>query len=147
MVMAKTTFFLALFLLIIIPLLVPKAIWLIHSQKATGFMAFTGQGNAGDQIVRPYSAIYFQHGKDTIWFNGLGNLHIKPGTPIPVRYQVDNPYDARVDIFEGIWGDTLVYGSAPLIILLVMFLHPEVVPRRSKIRLTLQRPFIKLIQK
>ena len=147
MVLHKSKFFLALFLLIIAPLVAFKAIWLIHSQKAQGFMAFAGQGNAGDQIARPYSVIYFKHGKDTIWFNGLGNLHIPPGTPFPVRYQVEDPSDAKVDILVGIWGDTLVYGGIPLAMLLVLFLHPEVVPRHSKVRLTLQRPFIKLVPK
>ena len=147
MVMHRTKFFLALFIILMAPLLAYKAIWLIHSQKTIGLMAFAGQGNAGDQITRPYSVIYFKHGKDTIWFNGLGNLHIHPGTPIPVRYQVGDPSDAKVDIFVGIWGDTLVYGGTPLAILLVMFLHPDVVPRRSKVRLTLQKPFVKLIQK
>jgi hypothetical protein len=145
MLLRKTPFFLLLSLLILVPLLAYKVHWLIHSKKTRGVMAFEGQGNAGDQVRQDYSIIYFRCGKDTVWFNGLGNLRLPTGTIVPVRYQTNDPNDAKLDTFEGIWGDTVVYGGIPLTMLLVMFLHPKVVPRRSKVRLICKKPFVKLV--
>ncbi|HEV3327470.1 MAG TPA: DUF3592 domain-containing protein [Puia sp.] len=143
--MSKTTLFLVLFTLFAAPFVTSRTIWLIHSQKAEGFMAFEGMGYAGDQITLSYSVLYFKHGQDKIWLNSSGNLHLAPGTQVTVRYQAGDPSDARVDTFIQLWGDTLVYGGIPLLILIAVFLHPEVIPRRSKVRLTWKRPFIKLI--
>jgi len=145
MVIHRTKFFLALALIIMTPFLASKIIWLTHSQKTEGILAFEGMGESGEQIRLDYSVIHFKHGKDTIWFNGLGNLHLQAGMPVPVRYQTGNPSDAKVDIFVSIWGDTLVYGGIPLFILLILFLHPKVVPRRSKLRLSHKKPFIRIV--
>ena len=138
----RTTFFLVLFVLYAVPLVAGKFIWLLHSRRAMGIMAFEGKGEAGDQIPLDYSVIYFRHEKDTIWFNGLGNLHLPPNTPVPIRYNIDDPHDVQVDIFAGIWGKPLVYGGIPLLMLLVIFLDPVVVPRRAGIRLSLKRPWV-----
>jgi hypothetical protein len=145
MAMSKTTLFLALFILFCGPFLIIRTIWLIHSQKSEGFMAFEGMGYAGDQITLSYSVLYFKHGQDTIWFHSSGNLYLVRGTRVAVRYQAADPSDARVDIFSQIWGDTLVFGGIPLLILIAVFLHPEVIPWRSKVRVTWKKPFIKLI--
>jgi hypothetical protein len=145
MIIQRTKFFIILFLIIIIPLLLGKFFWLMHSEKTNGIFAFEGMGYAGDQLRPDYSVIYFRHGKDTVFFNGLGNLHLHPGDMIPVRYQSGNPLDAKVDIFAAIWGDSVVYGGIPLLMLLVIFIHPHVVPRRSKLSLTYKKPFIKIV--
>jgi len=145
MLINRTTFFVTLFLALLIPLLGSKIIWLTHSEKTQGIVAFEGKGNAGDQIRLDYSVIWFRYKEDTIWFNGFGNLRLPPGTPIPIRYQAGNPTDAKVDIFPAIWGDTLVYGGIPLLMLICVFLHPDVVPRRSRLCLSYKRPFIRIV--
>jgi hypothetical protein len=145
MVIRRTIFFLLLFLLIVTPFLAGKLWWLAHSRKAEGVLFLEGKGEAGDQMPLNYTLICFRLGKDTIWFNGLGNLHLPEDTRLPVRYQTANPYDARVNIFEGIWGDTVVYAGIPVLMLVAVFLHPLVVPRRKKVLLTLKKPYVRII--
>jgi hypothetical protein len=142
MITHRTNFFLALFCILLIPLLVPRILWLMHSEKTMGIMAFETRGTLGDQLPLVYSQIYFIHGKDTVWFYGLPGLGLKTGQLVPVRYQPGNASDAKIDLFIALWGDTLVYGGGPFLILLVIFLHPDVIPRRSRVLLTWKRPFI-----
>jgi hypothetical protein len=145
MIVRRTSFFLALSSLIIVPLLANKIIWLANSKKTTGIFSFQGGGNALDQIRMSQSFMYYTLGKDTIWFEGLPHLNLKEGQTVPVRYQPDNPSDVKLDTFLGIWGVTAIYGGLPLLVLLVLFLHPEIVPYRSKLRLTRKKPFIEIV--
>ena len=140
--MHRTTFFLVLFGLLLMPLLVPRMLWLLQSERTMGLMAFETRGTAGDQLPLTYSLIYYSHGKDTIWFYGMPGLGLKKGQLVPVRYQSGNPSDAKIDLFIALWGDILVYGGIPFLILVFIFLHPDVIPRRSRVRLTWKRPFI-----
>lgn len=145
MVVKRSIFFLSIALLIALPLIIKKGYWLLHSQKTEGVFSFEGMGDALDQIRSSYSVNYFIHGRDTVWFEGLGNLPVESGTTIPVRYQTDNPSDALVGTFMGIWAGTVIYGGIPLLVLLVIFLNPDAIPYRSKIRLSLKKPFIEII--
>jgi hypothetical protein len=143
--MRKTPFFLALLFFTTAPFLAFRCLWVLHSRRAEGRMAFKGRGEAGEQIPLLYTVIYFKLGKDTMWFNSYANPPLTPGERVPVRYQIDNPSDARLDLFVGIWGDTLVYSGIPALMLLVLFLHRAVIPWGSKVRLTWKKPFIKII--
>ncbi|HEX6427206.1 MAG TPA: hypothetical protein VF008_05950 [Niastella sp.] len=145
MVISRTKFFLALFLLLILPLLVYKVFWLIQSNKANGVFAFEGNGNALDQMRFPYSDIYFINGRDTVWFKGPGNLNLQPGAIVPVRYLSGNPSNAKIDTFKSIWFDTIIYGGIPFLILLVIFLQPGIVPYRSNLELTPRKPFVRVV--
>lgn len=107
-------------------------------------MDFVGKSQTG-MIGHSYSVISFRAGKDTIWFNGNDNILFKEGAPVPIRYQRTNPKDARINVFASIWGDTLVYGGIPVLILIVIFLDPKIIPLRSKIILKNKRPFVKII--
>jgi len=142
---SKPLFFLLLALLVAGPWWIARFIWVMRSQRTQGIYQFAGNGFAGDQVKEDYSVISFKVGEKTIWFNGLGNLRFRPGQSILILYWKDNPYDARVANFEGIWGDTLVYSAIPILILLVMFLHRAVVPWGSVVRLTANRPFLQII--
>ena len=142
MIMHRIPFFLALFGILLIPLLAPRILWLLRSEKTTGIMAFETRGTAGDQLPLTYSLIYFSHGKDTIWLYGVPGLGLKKGQLVPVRYLSGNPADAKIDLFIALWGDILVYGGVPFLMLLATFLHPDVIPYRSRVRLTRKRPFI-----
>lgn len=147
MVIHRAKFFLALFSLIIIPLLVNKIIWLARSQKAEGIFGFNSKGNALDQIPQSYSILFFKYGKDTIWFNGPGNLSFEEGAAIPIRYQTSNPSDVKLNTFLGIWGATAIWGGIPLLVLLVICAHPEIVPYSASLRLMRRKPFIVIIPK
>jgi hypothetical protein len=144
MLIGKIPFFLILFSLIAIPLVVPRLIWLACSRRAVAVMGFEGRGTAGEQIPLTYSNLYYQPGKERIWFTAPPGLGYKEGDSVPVRYLPASVTDARVDSCIGLWGDILVYGGIPEFILLIAFLHPEVVPWGSRLLLTLKRPYIRL---
>ena len=145
MAISKPIFFAALAILVAAPFWTVRALWVMRSEKTQGVYAFAGNGFAGDQVRLDYSIISFRAARMEIWFNGIGNLPYKSGQPVPVRYQPDNPYDARVDIFAAIWGDVLVYSGIPVAMLLAMFLHPNVVPWGSRLRLTRQKPYLQIL--
>ena len=142
MVIGKIPFFLILFFLIAIPLLAPRLIWLARSRATVGVMGFEGRGTAGEQIQLTYSYVYFQPGKERIWFTGPTGLSYKEGDSVPVLYLPAEATDARVNSFIGLWGDILVYGGIPELIVLIAFFHPVVVPRGSKLRLSRRLPFV-----
>jgi hypothetical protein len=145
MVIRRNTFFLLLALLYIAVVAGPKLVWFFSSQKTTGIFAFQGHGNALDQFPEWSGFIYFIYRNDTIWFKTPGRIDLPEGSPIAVRFSKNNPQDARIDKFRGIWLPTIVYGSLPFLVLLVTFLHPAIVPWRSRIVLIPRKPFIKVI--
>jgi hypothetical protein len=144
MTFTKIRFFLLLGFMFAGPFVGCKLLWLLHSRRVSGVYSFRGLGEAGDQVQLDYSICWFPLGKDTIWFNGVGNIPFHEGDSIPVRYEVNDPGDARIDLFPAIWGDTIVYGGIPLFILLMMFFHRRVVPRGRRVRVVLRRPFLLL---
>jgi hypothetical protein len=142
MIIGKVPFFLVVFFLIAIPLLAPRLIWLARSRATVGVMGFEGRGTAGEQIQLTYSYIYFQPGKERIWFTALPGMGYKEGDSVPVRYLPAELTNARVNSFIGLWGDILAYGGILELIVLISFFHPEVVPRGSKLRLSWRLPFV-----
>jgi hypothetical protein len=141
MSLSKNKFFLFLFGIVIAPFLIYKIVWLIGSQTANGTMGFVGKEYSG-QIVHVYSVIKFPVGGETVWFNGNDNILFKPGEKVPVRYTLSNPKDARIDCFVSVWGDTVVYGGIPVVILLIAYFHPLIVPRGNKIRINSKKPYV-----
>ena len=55
-----------------------------------------------------------------------------------MRYVRNQPSEARVNTFLRIWGDAIVYGIWPVLVLLVIYLIPDsldpLVPRKSKVQ-------------
>jgi hypothetical protein len=144
MIIRRRYFFLALFSLLIIPFVAQKIIWLAGSKMTTGTMSFIGKSFSG-QMDNVYSVIWFMHGKDTIWFNGRNNIFFEEGEAVPIRYHRSHPRDSNLNVFLAILGDTLVYGGIPVLILLAIFIHPGIVPYRSRVQLSLKKPFIQVI--
>jgi hypothetical protein len=89
--------------------------------------------------------IYFKVGKDTIWIKGPSGLGLREDAVVSVRYLPSNPDNAKLDSFQSIWGAIAVFGGIPLGILLVIFLHPEIVPYRSKVWVALHKPFLRVV--
>ena len=146
MVIRQATMFISIFLLYATPIVLPRIVWLSHSRKTTGVFSFEGMGSAGEQIKLSYSFIYYMHGNQKIWFEGPGHMHLKEGSVVPIRYQTNDPADAKVDGFLGMWADVAVYGGEPLIVLICIFLHRGIFPPRSKILITLKKPFLLIVK-
>ena len=142
MIIRRQVFFLMLTCLIAIPLLVNKFLWLSKTKTTTGVMSFEGMGHAGDMLRATYSVFYFEHDADTTWFNSSANTSYKPGDQVPVRYNISDPADARLNTFPSIWLGTLLAGGIPLLILLIISLNRHIVPYDNDIRLSAQKPFI-----
>jgi hypothetical protein len=145
MVIRQITLFASIVVLYVTPIVVPRLIWLSRSRKTTGVFSFEGAGSAGESIRLSYSFIYYMYGNEKIWFEGPGHMPLKEGAVVPVRYQINNPADAKVDTFYGLWADVTVYGGEPILILICIFLHRGVFPPRSRIRLAFKKPFVSIV--
>ena len=125
MTLSRHTFFLLLSLLLLMPLVLYKVIWLTGTRETTGTMYFTGHGNLGSVLgISTYPVIWFRSGKDTIFFNENVNVSLKQNEKVSVRYRTDNPSDAKINSFICIWGDTLAYELGPFLIILIVYFHP-----------------------
>lgn len=144
MTINRTTFFVAIFTITVFPLIGYKLLWIFTSTKTFGEVRFTTKDYSG-QLVSEYSVTKFLVGKNAIWFHSLDNQLFIKGQIIPVRYQENDPSNARVNTFAGLWADTLIIISPLFLIVLIAYLHPELVPRTSKIRLGVRRPFIRIV--
>lgn len=149
MIFSRNQFFLLLFAISILPFFAYKLIWLATTTKTNGIVYFIGHGNLGSVLgISTYPVIRYEAGKDTIEFKGNLNLEVQPGETVSVRYQKNDPADAKINTAICIWGDTLAYSIFPFIVLLIIFFIPErfdpIVPKRSKILLG-KKPLIKII--
>jgi hypothetical protein len=150
MVCTKNQFYLLLAIIFISPFLLNKIGWLVNSSKTIGEMRFVGHGNLGSALgISTYPVIRFMIGKDTIYFNSNVNLDIKPGEKIPVRYQKNDPSDARVDNFACIWMETIAYAMLPVLVLFVLYIMPDrldpVIPKRAKVIIG-KKPFLRILK-
>jgi hypothetical protein len=146
MLLTRNSFFILLFILIVSPIPLYKLIWIAGSREAVGTMYFTGHGNLGSALgISSYPVIWFVVGKDTIYFNGNVNIPLKEGEKISIRYQRSNPQNAKMNIFTSIWGDTMAYMTGPLLFFLVIYFHPDLVPKKAKVLIGRKKPWIKFI--
>jgi hypothetical protein len=146
MVIRQITLFGIIVVLSVTPVVVPRIIWLSNSQKTTGIFSFEGRGSAGEQIKLSYSFIYYMYENRKIWFEGPGNMPLKEGAVVPIRYQINNPADAKVDTFYGLWADLAVYCGEPLVMLIFIFLNRGIFPPGSRIRLMFKKPFLLIVK-
>ncbi len=144
----RTQFFLLLFILFIGPIIAYKVFWILNAKHTTGIVYFIGHTLELQGGISTHRVILFQAGKDSVIFNAGLFGPAKPGDPVPVLYQKNNPNDAREDLPDRIWGDTLVFSLLPFLVLMVIFLTPDsldpLIPKRSKIILG-KSPFIRVV--
>jgi hypothetical protein len=114
----------------------------MQSRKVYGVFSHESLGPALDQIRFAHSEFWFRNGMDTVWVIGPGGLHLKKGDVIPLRYISGKETKARVGNFKGIWMGTVIYGGIVLLLLLAIFLHPEIIPYRSRVKLMGRKPFV-----
>jgi hypothetical protein len=146
MILSRNQFFLLVFTIILLPFPAYKLIWLAGTRETTGTMYFVGHGNLGSALgISTYPVIWFKYGKDTIFFNGNVNIPLRIDEKVSVRYRKADPADAKINNFYCIWGDTLAYSLAPILFFLVIFFHPDLVPRKIRVALG-GKPMIKYIE-
>jgi hypothetical protein len=110
-------------------------------------MCFMGKTLNG-QFSSNYPVIRFiLPAGDTIFFNGLEEAQFVPGAAIPVRYQKNNPADARINGFAGIWQDIIIYALAPFVMVLLALLHPGIIEKNARITTAAVWPFISIRQR
>jgi hypothetical protein len=139
-----------LYMILVVPFFVHKIYWVAGSRKTIGEMRYQGHGDLGSALgISSFPVIRFKLGLDTVYFDGNINLDLKPGQPVEIRYQKDNPPDAKINCFPCIWMDTIANALMPFLVLLILFLTPErfdpLIPRKSKIVLG-QRPFVRILK-
>lgn len=148
MLLSRNQFFLILLILFVIgPFYVPRILWLINSKKATGRGWFVGHTLELQGDVTQHLVIIFKAGNDSVFFNGGGRgFHV--GDTVPVCYERDNPSDARINTFSGMWEDVLINSLLPLLTLLILFITPgrfdPLIPWKARIRIGI-KPLIKII--
>lgn len=143
MTVSRNRFF-AFLVVLIMPFFIPRLIWLQRSQALTGSVSFTGKDQAG-QFMHTYAVVTFRVNDSLYWFKGPDNMLYPEGTSIPVLYQPARPSDARIQSFLSVWGDLLVYAGIPFLLLFMLFIHPEIIPWKKKIRLQLATPWIAVV--
>lgn len=144
MILTRTSFFIAIFTFTVFPFIGYKLLWIFRSKETTGVARFTGKDYLG-QLPREFAVIRFYVDKDTIWFHSLDNQLFAKGQIVQVRYQLNDPSDARVNNFAGLWVDTLIIISPFFLVVTIAYLHPDLVPRRSKIRMESKSPFLSIV--
>ena len=140
---SKNTFFFLLLLVLLSPFVLPNIIWLLRSAKTTGVVEGIGIASGLSLGRDTYAYTSFVIGKDTFYFQGKDDNY-KKGDVVPLRYQKNNPEDARVATFYSIWGKTIAYCGVPLIFWIICFFAPDIVPKGSGIVVG-RRPFFKVV--
>jgi hypothetical protein len=145
MILSRHSFFILLASLMLLPLVLYKLIWLAGTGETTGTMYFTGHGNLGSVLgISSYPVIRFALGRDTIFFNGNVNIPLRPDEKVSIRYRRKDPSDAKVNSFTCIWGDTMAYELGPFLILLILYFHPDLVPKKKRILMG-KKPFLQYL--
>jgi hypothetical protein len=144
MILTRAGFFFLLLGVLVFPVFLYNIIWLAVAEKAVGVVRFDGKAYTG-QFVNNYSVISFSNGKDTTWFNTTDGVLLKKGRKVPVYYMRKDPNNAKVGIFIEIWGPGIGYGTVPVLVLLLAFLHPNLVPRRVGFKPVAKKPFVEIV--
>jgi hypothetical protein len=149
MTFSRNTFFLLLSFICVSPVVIWKLAWISNTTTTTGKVFFVGHTITLNGAISSHLVILFVVGKDSIDFQAPASLPFKEGDAVPVRYLRDKPSEARVDLPLRIWGDAIVYGLWPILVLLVIYFIPEsmdpLVPRKTKLRLN-RRNIIQIVR-
>ncbi len=140
MIISRFVFLIVLFCLFVLPFYIQNFLWIAQSTSTTGTAVFEGREYTG-QIGHSYTVIMFIIHRDTVMFNSNDNFFFEPGTILPVRFNNNNHKDARVGDFSGLWSRAFIYSILPLLVILIIAVHKELIPYRSKIKLGI-RPLI-----
>lgn len=144
MAINRNSFFFGILLLITVPVLGYKVLWLMRAKKSTATFAFHGKEISG-QLESKHAVMFFTADNDTVFFNAVDNPTYSKGDQFPILYQPTNPQQASLINFDDLWMQTVILWGVPFIFLLIVFLHREIVPYNSKIELSTKAPWIKVV--
>lgn len=143
MLLTKNEFFALLLALVLLPFLTYNILWLAGSVKTEGRVVGIGE-HMGMNIGRStYALVSFRAGADTVWFQALDESY-QTGDAVPVRYRKANPENAKTATFLSLWGDVLAWAVIPLLVVVVLYFSPDIVPKRAMVLLG-RKPFIRVI--
>lgn len=150
MLISRNLFLCCLFVLLTGPIIGARLYWLAGTRHTMGVLYFVGHDGLGSTLgITTYPVILFRVGKDSFEFKGKGGIDYKIGGPVPVRYRVDNPYDAKIDKPLLVWGDVGVDLLVPVIVWLVLVLTPKrfdpLIPAGSMILLRRKWPIVWIV--
>ena len=129
--------------LFVLPFIIYKLTWIASANRAIGTRAFMGK-TLNSQFSSEYAVIRFtSNGQDTVFFNAAEGVSLQPYEQVPVLYYRNDLSGARVASFQGLWVDTVIYASIPLVILLIILLHQGIIPKNSIIEVG-KKPFIRI---
>lgn len=118
----------------------------MKSRSTVGTLEFIGHGNLGSALgMSTYPVIMFVVGSDTFHFNGDMNPELRKGQQLSVRYQEQDPSDAKINSPLSLWGDTVAYSLGPLLVFLGLVLTPDIIPSKSKVKIG-YRPLIQVLR-
>lgn len=147
MIISKTQLLLLACVIFILPFLLYKIIWLGTSTRTTAKMCFMGR-TLEVQGTSDHAVYSFTIGEKKIFFNASFELDARPGEIVAIRYQKNNPGDAKVNSFSSIWLDTILYIIPQTLILSILFFTPAkwdpLIPANARIAFG-RRPFIRII--
>jgi hypothetical protein len=134
MELTRNQFFLICIAILIGIFFAYKLVWVITARKTVGEVIMTGHGNLGSALgLSTYQVIKFQAKLDTVVFNSEFDLGLQSGEKVHVLYHRDNPGAAKTNSFTSIWVDSIIYSVGPLLVLIVIFVTPDLIPKKSKI--------------
>lgn len=142
---SKTGFMGLLTAIFVLPFILYKLAWIARAEPAIGTRSFMGKTLNG-QFSSEYAVIKFTStGNDTVFFNAAEGVQLQPGEQVQILYHKDDMAAARVANFQGLWVDTTIYASIPLILILVIFFHPGIIPKKSFVVIG-KKPFMQLLE-
>jgi hypothetical protein len=131
--LTRNQFFLLALLVLLSIFFAHKVVWVVGAKKAEGEVVMTGHGNLGWALgLSSYQVVKFIAGNDTIVFNGEIDLFLESGAKVNILYHTDNPEVAKINTFNSLWSESVIYCSGPLLVLIAIFLLPDIIPRNSK---------------
>jgi hypothetical protein len=143
MLLTKNEFFALLLGLVLLPFLLYNMVWLAGSAKTEGRVVGIGQHMGMNIGKSTYALVSFKAGADTVWFQALDENY-KTGDAVAVRYKKSNPANAKTTTFLSLWGDVLAWAVIPLMVVIVLYFSPDMVPKRAMV-LVGKKPFIRVI--
>ncbi len=149
MILSRNQFFLLLFLISVIPFYAFKINWLAQSELTNGRMWFRGYTLEPLGNISAHLVIKYKVGNDSLDFAATNDAEMNEEDIVSVRYQTNNPKDAKINSFKSIWLDSILYSIGPLLVVLILFLTPDkfdpLIPKKSKIIIR-KKPFIEIVR-